>query len=164
MPKGVYRPLAERLWAKVDKSGDCWLWTGHRNHDGYGRMLISKRPLRMIFTHRLAWESTYGAVPDDLRVLHRCDNPPCCNPAHLFIGSQPENIADMHAKGRYRKAGTVSGKAGRGVLKLQAADVRSIRAQYAAGGISMKALGAEFGVCAEMVHRIVRGTAWQQIV
>lgn len=158
------RPVCERLWSKVDKSGDCWLWTGHRNPDGYGRMLVSKRTGKIVMTHRLAWECTSGPIPDELRVLHRCDNPPCCNPAHLFIGSQAENIADMHAKGRYHKPGSAGGQAGRGVIKLQPDHVRAIRARYAAGGISMKALGAEFDVCAETVHGIVRGTVWRHIV
>jgi hypothetical protein len=56
-------------------------------------------------SHRAAWKLTHGPIPDGLQVLHRCDNPPCCNPAHLFLGTQQDNIADMHKKGRYRKKG-----------------------------------------------------------
>ena len=76
-------------------SAECWEWRGLRDKHGYGR----KGPYKT--THRLAWEWANGPVPAGMCVLHRCDNPPCCNPDHLFLGTQADNLADMVAKGRH---------------------------------------------------------------
>lgn len=101
------RPLAERLWEKVDKDGPtvphmttrCWVFTGccSANH-GYGRIAIARSVARR--AHRVSWELANGPIPDGLFVLHRCDNPPCVRPDHLFLGTQRDNILDMHRKGR----------------------------------------------------------------
>src|SRR5689334_4116509 len=76
--------LGERFWSKVDRRApaECWLWLGSRDDKGYGRLDRNKRIAR---AHRLAWELTHGPIPDGLVVRHRCDNPPCVNPAHLLI-------------------------------------------------------------------------------
>jgi hypothetical protein len=96
--------IAERFWARVKKapldSKECWVWTGKPLKSGYGQVQsrgISKMPL---LTHRIAWELTYGPIPEGKHVLHHCDNPPCCRPDHLFLGDQISNTADRHAKGR----------------------------------------------------------------
>lgn len=92
----------ERFWDKVDRSGGaaaCWLWTGSQKPTGYGQVSLKGR---VYLAHRVAWTLTHGAIPDGLGVLHHCDNPPCCNPAHLFLGSQGDNSADMVAKDRRR--------------------------------------------------------------
>ena len=95
------RPLAERLWEKTDKAGSCWIWVGTTNRDGYGNIGIDNK--KTALTHRVAWMVTHGPIPVDLCVLHRCDNPRCVNPDHLFLGTQADNMRDMMLKGRSRK-------------------------------------------------------------
>lgn len=91
-------PLADRFWAKVDISGDCWLWSGAiYAESGYGRLSFQRKALG---AHRVAWQLVNGPIPDGMLVCHRCDNPPCVRADHLFLGTQSDNIADMWAKGR----------------------------------------------------------------
>lgn len=86
----------ERFWKKVRKTNTCWLWTaGVRGR--YGHFRINEQSY---LAHRVAWELTYGAIGAGLCVCHKCDVPLCVNPEHLFLGSQSDNIADMHAKNR----------------------------------------------------------------
>lgn len=98
--------MAARFWARVAKGAPnaCWEWQGAKlsGNRGYGRI---RRPGPQgmsgeIGAHRLAWEVVHGAVPPGMSVLHQCDNPPCCNPAHLFLGTQLDNVHDMIQKGR----------------------------------------------------------------
>jgi hypothetical protein len=94
------RPLAERFWEKVDKSGECWIWLAARHGSGYGNFMVKKGVLEG--AHRVAFRLTFGAIPDGLQVLHRCDNRVCVRPEHLFAGTQLDNMDDMRAKGRWR--------------------------------------------------------------
>lgn len=90
----------ERFWSHVDKSGGpnaCWPWTGFCTAYGYGSSRLNSQTT---CTHRIAWIITHGPIPAGLFVCHRCDNPPCCNPGHFFLGTQADNIADRDAKGR----------------------------------------------------------------
>ena len=98
------RPIAERLAAKVRRGGpdDCWPWEGRTVGAGYGTIGIGRRGEGSMLAHRLAWVLERGPIPKGLNVLHSCDNPPCCNPAHLFLGTQGDNMRDMAAKGRDR--------------------------------------------------------------
>lgn len=96
------RPLAERFWARVDVRGpdECWPWIGYLDADGYGQIAEGGRCSEPLATHRVAWEQVNGPIPDGMDICHSCDNPPCCNPAHLFPGTHDDNMADMKAKGR----------------------------------------------------------------
>lgn len=87
---------AARIWDHIDKSAGpngCWEWIGHRNRDGYGQGLA----------HRRAWKSVNGPIPEGMMVLHRCDNRPCCNPRHLYLGTAQDNIFDAMARGRWQR-------------------------------------------------------------
>ena len=106
-PRVVWRPhhftgasLAERLRSRivVDPKTGCHVWSSTLSTGGYGRVLVS--------AHRLAWELKHGPIPNGLLVLHRCDNPPCCNPEHLFLGTATDNMADKTRKGRARNGHT----------------------------------------------------------
>lgn len=96
------RSLAERLWARVRKTETCWIWEGSRNALGYGNIGRGGRGAGNVSTHRAAWELTYGSVPDGKYLLHSCDNPPCCNPAHLRLGTAVENNAEWMVRGKGR--------------------------------------------------------------
>ncbi len=152
------------FWSKVDKTGPahpvlgtpCWVWTAGRSR-GYGSLRTGGRTMQ---THRVAWELTNGPIPGGMSVLHRCDNPPCCNPAHHFVGTQTENMRDMDAKGRRApiqvKAGAANGRA-----KLDDGDVAAIRRLHATGGWSQRKLAERFGVSQSLIGHVVRGLAWK---
>ena len=86
-----------RFWSYVTKTDDCWPWTGSIHNTGYGRM---KAKHKQVFVHRVSWEMSNGPIPNGMFVLHRCDNPPCVRPDHLFLGTKGDNNRDRVAKGR----------------------------------------------------------------
>lgn len=87
------------FWAKVNKTGNCWLWTGFVNEDGYG---VSYLKCVRNTCHRIAWILTNGPIPPKMSVLHKCDIRNCVNPEHLFLGTQKDNVQDMKLKKRAR--------------------------------------------------------------
>ena len=94
------RPMVDRFWEKVEQSDGCWLWTGVRGRNGYGRFM-RRAYEEMIGAHQMSWEIANGReVPAGMCVLHSCDNPPCVNPDHLTLGTRAQNTADMMQKGR----------------------------------------------------------------
>lgn len=147
---------AEKFWAKTHQEPNgCWTWTGTRSPDGYGLVRGPKRT--QIRAHRFAYELTLGPIPDGLFVCHKCDNPPCCNPAHFFLGTHQENQADRIAKGRSSHGERVH------FSKLRVSQVAEIRARYAAGGTSHSVLARDYGVSPSLIGFIVTRKIWKQV-
>ncbi len=162
------QPLAEQFEQYVDRSGGpdaCWLWTRTRDDRGYGRIYTPTRQ-RSERAHRIAYELAHGPITDGMSVCHHCDNPPCCNPAHLFLGTHSDNMRDMVAKGR-DSARTKPERCPRGEChgsaKLTETKVREIRRRYAAGGVSQSALASEYGVTQWSICMVTRGRSWAHI-
>jgi hypothetical protein len=151
----VRRDLSLRFWEKVDRSGDCWMWTGNLHMHGYGRIHIAGRVEK---AHRVAWTLTNGPIPVGLHVLHDCDRPACVNPAHLHLGTHADNMREMFERKR-----RVAREGCNNAWKLTADQVREIRRRYAAGGTSHRKLAAEYGVCPPYIGDIVNRTAWAYV-
>lgn len=156
------RDFAVRFWAKVDRSpgpNGCWTWIGTRSSDGYGSIGRGGKGGGMVAAHRAAWEMTYGPIPDGLKVLHNCpdgDNPSCVNPAHLFLGTNADNSADMVAKERQARGERVAGAV------LTEVAVSTIRAAYAQGA-TQRALAHEYGVSSDSIWRVVHRKTWAHV-
>lgn len=151
------------FWSKVDKSGACWNWLGALTDFGHGQVRVAYRLHR---AHRVSWEMEHGPIAEGLCVLHRCDNPRCVRPSHLFLGTKRDNTADMMSKGRGRYV-SHSGEQNAS-SKLSAAQVREIRIRYGlprgrgrSGVVSQKALAIEFGVAQTLIGAIVRREVWR---
>lgn len=146
------RPATERLVGKVDvrSADECWPFTGFLNALGYGQMTENRTS---VGAHRVAWRAAFGPIPEGMCVCHACDNPPCCNPAHLFLGTHADNMADAASKKRmWREPGRNEDNKHH---KLSNGQVREIRVRYAAGGISQRGLGREYGVTQAQIWHIV---------
>lgn len=143
------------FWTHVDKSGECWLWHGHTSPLGYGRVHWLKRWHQV---HRVSYELHHGAIPDGLCVLHSCDVRNCVNPAHLFLGTQIDNIEDMLRKGRHvAPAGAAHTR-----THLTDEDVRAIRRRSAAGE-GRRDLAAEFRVSPATISHIAVRRTWRHL-
>jgi hypothetical protein len=137
---------------------ECWEWTAFRNPSGYGMIRNGRRG--MALAHRVAWALAHGPVPEGRHVLHHCDNPGCVNPAHLYIGTNADNVRDKVARGRssfpqLRKRGELHPLA-----KLTAEDVAEIRAAPRTRGTGL-ALSRRFGVSPPTISRIRNGGLWR---
>ena len=173
-------PLFERFQRFLvipDDPDACWGWSGALDEKGYGRIGRGGRGAGVCIASRVSYERHIGPIPDGMWVLHSCDNPPCCNPRHLFLGDAVSNVADMDAKGRRVYVAAPRGdlnparrfpeRLRRGeslhLSKLTEDDVRAIRAEYATGTISTVALGAKYGVNNTTIGYIVRRVTWKHV-
>lgn len=143
-------PIEERFWPKVRirSADECWEWQAAKDGHGYGAIAASHER-RTLQAHRVAYELAHGPITGGLHVLHRCDNPACVSPAHLFLGTHKENMDDMAAKGRGMQGGA----------KLTEGDVREIRAT----GNPSRDLARMFGVTPTIIRQIKRRTAWAHV-
>lgn len=153
---------AERFWAKVDKSGECWLWTAATIHSGYGRFQLWGKARG---AHRVAWLLEHGEFPpDELFVCHRCDNPACVRPSHLFLGTPADNLRDMSEKGRSRRG--LPNRGTRGTknrhARLTPHAVRQIR-RLRAEGMLHREIAEHFGVAVNTVTTILTGKSWTHV-
>lgn len=156
-------PPEERFWAKVDRSGGreaCWPWRASRKAKGYGSFRLNGV---VVQASRAAYEFTHGPLPAGMQALHRCDNPPCCNPDHLFPGTNADNVQDKVFKGR-QAGGAKTAILGErhGMAKLTAEDVREIRRMVAAGALQREA-AARFGIRDNTVSKIVARKSWGHV-
>lgn len=142
------RPIEERFWKKVspEPNTGCWLWTGATQRNGYGVIKMDYPSKRNVAAHRFSWALVNGAIPDGMVVCHKCDNPPCVNPDHLYAGTLKDNARDMVERGRARYGMKIT---------FPYDLVELVRAEYAAGGISTTQLSKKHGISVAHVGRIV---------
>lgn len=157
---------AEDFWKRVNVAGpdDCWEWQAFRNERGYGRITNQGRLKdwpRSIRAHRYAYALHFGEHPGERDVLHSCDNPPCCNPKHLRLGTPADNAQDKVARGR--SFNVPKGSQHRR-SKLTEEQVRDIRRRFVRGKYGDSARAArEFGVAKTTIAQILRGEVWGHV-
>lgn len=146
----------KRFWSKVvvGEVDECWEWQGALKGRGYGRISIHNRSW---YVHRVAWILTFGPIPKGLLVCHHCDNPGCCNPYHLFLGTHADNMADAVSKGHFPRGETSY------LSKLTEDNVLDIRQLYASGECTVQDLAEEFGVGKRCVYRVICRDNWRHI-
>jgi len=147
--------LLSRFWDKVRKSNVCWIWEGARVGAGYGSFRVGGRKGKSLLAHRVSYVIEHGDIPDGCLVCHRCDNPACVRPEHLFAGSHKDNSQDMERKGRTGRCyGKRNGKAT--FTFEQAEEVRGLRRE----GMTYRALASRFGIANKTVYDILRRRIW----
>lgn len=151
--------LTASFWKRIDKRGpdECWLWKGPKTDAGhgffYGALCIDGKPWR---AHRLMWTLANGPIPPKMHICHHCDVPLCCNPAHLFLGTNADNMADRNSKQRQARGEKQA------LAKLTEESVSFIRSTYSRGDkqSGVKPLARRFGVTPRTIRDVVRGVTW----
>jgi hypothetical protein len=146
--------IPESFWSRVDRSGECWVWTRTRSTGGYGRIYVGRH--RWANAHRRAWELAYGPIPEGMVVCHKCDNPPCVRLDHLFLGTMRDNAQDALRKGRLQ-VGERNHQS-----RLTAAAAADIRRRWGAGELQVD-LAREYDVHIMTVNDLVHGRTWRHL-
>lgn len=156
----VCLPLPNRLWPKVDirSEDECWEWNAAKTRFGYGYLSIGRRDEGLVLAHRAVWELTHGPLPNGMKVCHTCDNPSCCNPSHLFTGTQADNLTDCKVKGRAR-GGSLPGSRNPN-SKLSDNQINEIRERYDSGKVLQRVLAHEYGITQTQVSAIILHKSW----
>lgn len=141
-------------YIKLDENG-CWVWQKAKHKQGYGNFSYKRKCL---LAHRVSWMLHYGELDKDILVLHKCDNPPCVNPEHLFLGTDRDNVKDSISKGRFTRA---KGE-GQWFSKLTDENVLEIR-KMAFEGIMQKDIAKKFGMDWRHIGAIIRKQSWKHI-
>lgn len=153
--------LKKRFWKKVDRLGpdECWVWSASTNKSGYGRIgVYDGSIMRPKIASRISWLIHNGPIPDGLFALHKCDNPPCVNPAHLFLGTNQDNMDDMRLKDRQpAKVGSKNGES-----RLSEDDVIKIRLMLM-DGMTLRSVANSFSVSISTIHRIKHRESWSHV-
>jgi len=147
------------VWGRIDKKSEdeCWEWVGGKDTYGYGIIMIDQVSWR---SHRVVYTLTYNTIPDKLCVLHSCDNPACCNPKHLWLGTKQDNSIDMVKKGRHCDVRGIK----HGRCKLLERDVLEIRRLYSSGNYSKTELSKKYNVGRTQITRIINNESWKHIL
>lgn len=151
--------MLQRFWPKINKTKTCWNWTAARCHFGYGRVGINRNGLKTTTkASRISWEFHNGNIPNGLCVLHKCDNPSCVRPSHLFLGSRLDNAIDRGNKGR-TKTGYVPGSlcGTSKILEKDSIKMRELRKQ----GLSYPKIAARFDLSYAQTRRTILGINWK---
>lgn len=153
-----YNSMSEAFYAHLDinlTEDDCWIWNGCKDKNGYGKLTLNKKDCR---AHRISWQLINGEIPNKMIICHSCDNPPCVNPRHLFLGTHKINNADMIKKGRKKIfSGSLNPMA-----KLTENDVVEIR-KWAESGIKHGIIAYNFGIKKSSISQIVTKKSWKNI-
>lgn len=145
-----FNPVIWFLW-----DDDCWEWVGYKDSCGYGSIRFENKQYK---THRFMYILTYGSIPDGLYVCHSCDNPKCCNPKHLWLGTQLDNVNDMYSKGRdVNHCGESNGRS-----KLTQRDVEKIRKLYKTEKYSYRLLSKIYNVHYSTIGKIICLETWNE--
>lgn len=146
-------PFGKRFEAKVLKTDSCWLWKGGIGAGGYGYTWFNNRSTR---AHRASYEFHVAKIPEGMFVLHKCDNPPCVNPEHLFVGTPLDNMLDKIKKGRNNPAkGERNSKS-----KLTNKEAEFVRKLYRKGGVTQNELAIRYGVHQVCISLIIRNKTY----
>jgi hypothetical protein len=151
--------VKDRFWAKVHipRADACWEWQAAKSKAGYGMIRIGGRSGRSIYSHRLSYGWAFGDIPDELWVLHRCDNPACVNPAHLFLGTPKDNTVDALKKGRLPRGERHD------MARLTADQVRQIRKRAQGERRCQRRLAREYGVDHRTIQEVLNYKTWKEI-
>lgn len=154
------------FWNQFAGKGEdeCWETTASKTKNGYGRIWVYPK---LVYAHRVAWELVNGTIPKGMFVCHKCDNPPCCNPNHLFLGTHIDNMRDSQNKGRNNHGPVMYGER-HPLSKLTQKDVDEIRASYikkprVRNPFGITSLAKKYCVAKSLIHRIVVGKSWPEI-
>lgn len=147
------------FWGKVNKTTECWIFLGAKTKQGYGRQSVFGKAW---LAHRYAYAISKGAIPGGMQVLHKCDNPSCVKPWHLFLGTQQDNMDDMVRKGRHRGSGLLGESHGRS--KISKEDVIKIRNRRANNRETYGSIAEDYPISGVGIRNICVRKNWKHII